>query len=317
LTARFIDLNRRYPLIFVPCINTTFISLSEFLIPASNMEAHCGFWRPSIDGTIMTTDRHHQALVQTDATQLQYTSEATEEEWQQILDKVDADQSATSPDFNMLTPTSPDSKSPRRSIDTSATFGAETPNASGFDSSSSLFAYVHQEPTFPTWQTYTNSTPLTFPPAIPGHIPRVPPPPPLTPHGLPNTALCGSPGLHLLNSHVDAGLSPMLDDASPHPSTCMDNDLAQQQIPVGWPTGNDEDIDGLDPADPCYAQLLWRCLKEAPDHTMSLRELYDWVKDHSQKANDPKSRGWQNSVRHNLSMNAVSVLSRWLSIVVR
>ena len=70
--------------------------------------------------------------------------------------------------------------------------------------------------------------------------------------------------------------------------------------------GNDGD-DEADGADPCYAQLLYRCLKETPDHTMSLKELYDWIAQHSQKAKDPKSRGWQNSVRHNLSMNAVSL----------
>ena len=64
--------------------------------------------------------------------------------------------------------------------------------------------------------------------------------------------------------------------------------------------------ESTDPADPCYAQLLYQCLKEAPDHTLSLRELYEWVSQHSQKAKDPKNRGWQNSVRHNLSMNAVS-----------
>ena len=68
----------------------------------------------------------------------------------------------------------------------------------------------------------------------------------------------------------------------------------------------DEDDDGGSAADPCYAQLLYKCLKEAPNHTLSLRELYDWVTNHSQKAKDPNNRGWQNSVRHNLSMNAVS-----------
>jgi hypothetical protein len=58
--------------------------------------------------------------------------------------------------------------------------------------------------------------------------------------------------------------------------------------------------------DPCYAQLLYRCLKEAPDHTMTLKNVYEWVRQHSQKARDSSGTGWQNSVRHNLSMNAVS-----------
>ena len=58
--------------------------------------------------------------------------------------------------------------------------------------------------------------------------------------------------------------------------------------------------------DPCYAQLLYRCLKEAPDHTMALKSVYKWVLQHSQKARESPGTGWQNSVRHNLSMNAVS-----------
>jgi hypothetical protein len=60
-------------------------------------------------------------------------------------------------------------------------------------------------------------------------------------------------------------------------------------------------------ADPCYAQLLYRCLRDAPDHTMALKDVYKWVRQYSQKARDSAGTGWQNSVRHNLSMNAVSV----------
>lgn len=59
-------------------------------------------------------------------------------------------------------------------------------------------------------------------------------------------------------------------------------------------------------ADLCYAQLLYRCLLDAPDHTMALKDVYEWVRLHSQKARDSTTTGWQNSVRHNLSMNAVS-----------
>jgi hypothetical protein len=59
-------------------------------------------------------------------------------------------------------------------------------------------------------------------------------------------------------------------------------------------------------ADPCYAQLLYRCLRDAPDHTMALKDVYKWVRQYSQKARDSAGTGWQNSVRHNLSMNAVS-----------
>lgn len=59
--------------------------------------------------------------------------------------------------------------------------------------------------------------------------------------------------------------------------------------------------------DPCYADLLRQCLLGAPNYTMSLRDLYGWVAEHSPKARDPTSTGWKNSVRHNLSMNQVCV----------
>jgi hypothetical protein len=61
-----------------------------------------------------------------------------------------------------------------------------------------------------------------------------------------------------------------------------------------------------EPVDPCYAQLLYRCLRDVPDHTMALKDVYSWIRQYSQKARDSTNSGWQNSVRHNLSMNAVS-----------
>jgi hypothetical protein len=65
----------------------------------------------------------------------------------------------------------------------------------------------------------------------------------------------------------------------------------------------DGDNDG-DKAEP-YAKSLFRCLRDAPGHTMVLREIYDWFKANTDKARDPGSTGWQNSIRHNLSMNKV------------
>lgn len=63
--------------------------------------------------------------------------------------------------------------------------------------------------------------------------------------------------------------------------------------------------DGSNNVGPCYAELLRQCLLGAPDYTMSLRDLYAWVAEHSPKAKDPSSTGWKSSVRHNLSRNKV------------
>ncbi|KAH0314057.1 hypothetical protein KCU71_g6728, partial [Aureobasidium melanogenum] len=69
--------------------------------------------------------------------------------------------------------------------------------------------------------------------------------------------------------------------------------------------GSGETDDSLENSDPCYAELLRQALMEKKDdHTMLLKDLYEWVRTHSSKAQDPSNKGWQNSVRHNLSMNA-------------
>lgn len=78
--------------------------------------------------------------------------------------------------------------------------------------------------------------------------------------------------------------------------------------------GSGETDDSLENSDPCYAELLRQALMEkGDDHTMLLKDLYEWVRTHSSKAQDPNNKGWQNSVRHNLSMNAVGAFDRYLS----
>ena len=75
--------------------------------------------------------------------------------------------------------------------------------------------------------------------------------------------------------------------------------------------GSGETDDSLENSDPCYAELLRQALMEKKDdHTMLLKDLYEWVRTHSSKAQESGNKGWQNSVRHNLSMNAVGVSDR-------
>lgn len=53
-----------------------------------------------------------------------------------------------------------------------------------------------------------------------------------------------------------------------------------------------------------YAKLIHRALMGAPFHSMALQEIYQWFIDNTDKGSSPGS-GWRNSIRHNLSMNAV------------
>ena len=57
-------------------------------------------------------------------------------------------------------------------------------------------------------------------------------------------------------------------------------------------------------ADEPYAKLIHRALMSAPNHSMVLQEIYQWFRDNTTKGS-ADSKGWMNSIRHNLSMNAV------------
>ncbi|TRX94239.1 hypothetical protein FHL15_005007 [Xylaria flabelliformis] len=52
-----------------------------------------------------------------------------------------------------------------------------------------------------------------------------------------------------------------------------------------------------------YAKLIQKALLSVESHTMPLQEIYQWFRDNTSKGNSA-SKGWQNSIRHNLSMNA-------------
>ena len=53
-----------------------------------------------------------------------------------------------------------------------------------------------------------------------------------------------------------------------------------------------------------YAQLIYKAFMSHPRHAMTLREIYQWFRENTDKAKSP-GKGWQNSIRHNLSMNRV------------
>jgi len=56
-----------------------------------------------------------------------------------------------------------------------------------------------------------------------------------------------------------------------------------------------------------YAQLIYRAFLSTPRRAMTLQEIYQWFRENTDKGKD-ESKGWQNSIRHNLSMNMVGSL---------
>jgi hypothetical protein len=107
----------------------------------------------------------------------------------------------------------------------------------------------------------------------------------------------------------------------PHPRFSHTNNLFAERAPTsapGSPFSSDHESTQPDLIGPTavgenspYAQWLFVCLKEVPGHQMILRDIYEWARNRIPKvieaiANDPNEKGWQNSIRHNLSMNKVS-----------
>lgn len=88
-----------------------------------------------------------------------------------------------------------------------------------------------------------------------------------------------------------------------YPSTWSDASRGSTPYHTGF-----EDDGPIDRDQP-YAQLIYRALLQAPHHTMILRDIYEWFRRYTDKATHSETKGWQNSIRHNLSMNGVSALA--------
>ncbi|KAK5110638.1 hypothetical protein LTR62_005678 [Meristemomyces frigidus] len=283
------------------------------------MQVHNSTWPESFDQAPMINAPYDLSPTSNDCQAARKTSQ---ENWDEIMNDVEAGR-ITSPiehDFNMdnqQLPTAIEAHEvPRQSIEMSATLGAHPPLSQAGDYHS-FYPHMHSEPVYGTWSATNTSMPPTYAPSIPEDEKWFAPLPQQQQQMMMTMPRTGLPA-HIPSSydslvsyhqpahHPMARPSPMLSAGSPPDSDYMEDSMSPYGgIPSPWlERVPSEEEDGIEPADPCYAQLLYQCLRTAPDNVMSLKELYDWVKEHSQKAKDPANRGWQNSVRHNLSMNA-------------
>lgn len=284
------------------------------------MEVHAGSWAsfdhppmtsPPCDQGMLQPLHHHQQPVSRQ-------SQSHDAEWQKIFEELEASNGALNHDFDIFNPSSaasgPMQHPPMQSIETSSAPDFETKVSAG-NSSSPAFPYAQQpeHQYHPLWSS-TSAPASAYPPSIPENGQwGVPQPQHYSQTPMMQTIWrndthtfepthCHPQQAH----HLLAGPSPFLSEGSPFDQDVLDQGWDQPEMQQQYHDGsNSDEVNDADATDPCYARLLYRCLKEAPDHILSLRELYDWVREHSQKAKDPKNRGWQNSVRHNLSMNAV------------
>lgn len=118
---------------------------------------------------------------------------------------------------------------------------------------------------------------------------------------------------NLQNHHPVDSIEMYAQDDPDAPASALTDHKGFYRCP-STPFGGNSEIESpcedynLDRDEP-YAQRIFRCLKEAPNHTMVLKDIYNWFRENTDKGKDPNVKGWQNSIRHNLSMNKVRRLS--------
>ncbi|KAI2640955.1 hypothetical protein GGS21DRAFT_547300 [Xylaria nigripes] len=86
----------------------------------------------------------------------------------------------------------------------------------------------------------------------------------------------------------------------PDDSFRLDN-AEETREPAAAPAEQLEANDGPRSGEP-YARLIFKAFMTRDTHSMTLQELYQWFRENTDKAKG-ESKGWQNSIRHNLSMN--------------
>jgi hypothetical protein len=112
---------------------------------------------------------------------------------------------------------------------------------------------------------------------------------------------------------VQYGTLQPIQNSPPSPLSTISSYPSPQSFAAGSParTGRTTEQSGGDTKEdragnPPYSILIYQALKNAEGNKLSLQGIYRWFEENTEKARDSSHKGWQNSIRHNLSMNAVS-----------
>lgn len=112
--------------------------------------------------------------------------------------------------------------------------------------------------------------------------------------------------LSISRSSVRDDMQSIFDPKDFKVSMEQDNMVSCKSSEVGDEEQGDDNLSNSEDrmAEEPYAKLIYRALMGAPNHSMVLQEIYQWFIENTDKGNSTSS-GWRNSIRHNLSMNAV------------
>ncbi|KAI5865832.1 hypothetical protein GGS23DRAFT_616947 [Durotheca rogersii] len=129
-------------------------------------------------------------------------------------------------------------------------------------------------------------------------------------------SLYGDPSIAVTNDHNAIHSVQAAPNDVPHSSP---QPISQHQTQVKEGLGAEYSINsGNEPHEPAragqqnaddvarteepYAVLIHRAFMSRETHAMTLQELYQWFRENTDKGKS-ENKGWQNSIRHNLSMN--------------
>lgn len=118
------------------------------------------------------------------------------------------------------------------------------------------------------------------------------------------------PQLESLQPPPDSPPSPLSEVSSyhsPHSLAASSPGMTAQTADRLSPRSSTGDNNQERHSHPPYSVLIYQALKEAPGNKLQLQSIYSWFEANTDKGGDPNAKGWQNSIRHNLSMNAVTL----------
>ncbi|KAB5549581.1 hypothetical protein GE09DRAFT_1223401 [Coniochaeta sp. 2T2.1] len=87
------------------------------------------------------------------------------------------------------------------------------------------------------------------------------------------------------------------------PDECISPSAKDEEKDLGRASSVPASPNTNKPVETPYAQLIYQALMSTSRHAMKLQEIYQWFIQNTDKGKPGQGTGWQNSVRHNLSMN--------------
>ncbi|KAK6519975.1 hypothetical protein TWF506_000269, partial [Arthrobotrys conoides] len=132
----------------------------------------------------------------------------------------------------------------------------------------------------------------------------------VSPHYFAHTAQWTSPLLQIPGENDFYGQS-IIDDSVVRPGAPPSSDSVYEtgtrEISVMTQSYHPENQTFPEGNRPSYAEMIYMALMSVPSHQMHLQDIYQWFKDTYPKYRYQTSKGWMNSIRHNLSMNGAFV----------